>query len=184
MPNSLHSNKIIPERLESYITEALSFYLDLTDVHIEFKLSSRIKKSVMQAQPKFVTMHRSRKNRSYLVKISPYFHVSEREISIFDVPRKVLVGWIGHELGHIMDYLDKGKFSMIVYGLLYLSSKDFIIEAERAADTFAVEHGLGEHILATKNYILNEAGMSLEYIKRINKLYLPPEKIIQMMKDT
>lgn len=60
----------------------------------------------------------------------------------------------------------------------YLTSKSFIISAERIADTYAVNHGLGNYILATKDFILRLAGMSEQYIKKIKWLYLPPEEII------
>jgi hypothetical protein len=67
---------------------------------------------------------------------------------------------------------------------MYLTSKDFIKTAERAADTYAVEHGLGDYILATKKFILHEAGLPDRYINRINKLYLPPETIMELMEGS
>lgn len=82
------------------------------------------------------------------------------------MPEDVLIGWIGHELGHLMDYLHCSWWSMILFGIGYLTSKSFIISAERAADTYAVNHGLGDYILATKDFILHQAGMPECYIKK------------------
>ncbi len=173
----------IPKELHDVIIKALDFYPDLADVKIEFKLNSNIRKSVMQAQPKFKTMLGSKKKRTYIVKISQFFSLKGKKTPIHELPKDVLIGWIGHELGHITDYLRRSNWSMLLFGIGYLTSKSFIISAERAADTYAVNHGLGDYILATKDFILHQAEMPESYIKKINKLYLPPEEIMYMMEQ-
>ncbi|SIS71657.1 hypothetical protein [Belliella pelovolcani] len=173
----------IPQELNEVIIKALDFYPDMKDVKIEFVLSKNIRKSVMQAQPKFITMLGPSKNRSYIIKISRFFKLKGKVKPIQELPDDVLVGWIGHELGHIMDYLNRSNWSLLLFGVGYLTSKSFIMAAERVADTYAVDHGLGDYILATKNFILHEAGMTEKYIQKINKLYLPPEEIIYMMEN-
>ncbi|MFO8086364.1 MAG: hypothetical protein R6T91_00980 [Bacteroidales bacterium] len=137
----------------------------------------------MQAQPLYLTMYKPRKKRSYLIKISRYFFLKGKKMHLHDLPEDVLVGWLGHELGHIMDYKRRDAWSMILFGIGYITSKSFIMSAERFADTYAVNHGLGDYILATKNFILHQAGMPKEYIHKINKLYLPPEEIIEMIEE-
>jgi hypothetical protein len=173
----------IPEEIRKITLKTLSFYPELRDIRIEFVINENIRKSVMQAQPKFITMFGSRKKRTYLIKISKSFDFKGKSIPIHELPEEVLIGWIGHELGHIMDYLKRSNWSLILFGIGYLTSKSFIISAERIADTYAVNHGLGKYILATKDFILHQAGMSDEYIKRIKKLYLPPEEIIYLMEN-
>jgi hypothetical protein len=173
----------IPENIKEVTLKALSFYPKLKDVRIEFVFNENIRKSVMQAQPKFVTMFGSREKRTYIIKISHWFNLKGKSIPIHELPEDVLIGWIGHELGHIMDYLKRSAWSMILFGIGYLTSKSFIISAERVADTYAVNHGLGEYILATKDFILHEAGMSEAYIRKIQRLYLPPEEIIFLMEN-
>lgn len=175
--------KKIPSEIKIVTLRALSFYPELMNVKIEFKFQENIRKSVMQAQPKFTTMHRSGRKRTYIVKISRWFSLMGKKIYLHDLPKKVLIGWIGHELGHVMDYLRRDAWSMTLFGIGYISSKSFIMSAERFADTYAVNHGLGDYILATKNFILHQAGMPESYIKKINKLYLPPEEIIEMIEQ-
>ncbi len=174
-----HSN--IPEEIKDDTRKALAFFPPLKNIEIEFLFSNDIRKSVMQAQPKFSTMFRSRTRRSYIIKISRNFSLKGKETPIHELPEEVLVGWIGHELGHIMDYRSRSNWNLIYFGLGYLFSKSFFMKAERAADTYAVNYGMGEYILATKDFILHEAGMSEKYISRINKLYLPPQEIIELM---
>lgn len=174
-------NKTIPTELRNVILRALSFYPALKEVKVEFRFDEDIRKSVMQAQPRYTSMWRSRKKRSYLVKISRFFCLKGNNTPIHLLPEDVLIGWIGHELGHIMDYLRRSNWSLLLFGIGYYTSKSFIISAERVADTFAIDHGLGDYILATKDFILHQAGMSEKYIRRIRRLYLPPEEIMLMM---
>jgi hypothetical protein len=173
----------IPVEIRKMVLHALSFYPELRDIRVEFVINENIRKSVMQAQPKFITMFGSRKKRTYLIKISKSFNFKGKSIPIHELPEDVFIGWIGHELGHIMDYLKRSNWSLILFGIGYLTSKSFIISAERIADTYAVNHGLGKYILATKDFILHQAGMSEQYIKKIKRLYLPPEEIIFLMEN-
>jgi hypothetical protein len=175
--------KTMPHPLREVILKALSFYPELVDIKIEFKINDNIRKSVMQAQPRFTSMLGRRKWRSYIIKISKCFELKGRKIPIHDLPEDVLIGWIGHELGHIMDYMRRNTWSMILFGIGYYTSKSFIIAAERVADTYAVNQGLGDYILATKDFILHQAGMPEPYIQRILKLYMPPEEIMLMLEN-
>ncbi|MFW6019389.1 MAG: hypothetical protein ACOCPM_02310 [Bacteroidales bacterium] len=173
----------IPEEIKHVTLQALAFYPELQDIKIEFKFSENIRKSVMQAQPKYITMYKSRRKRTYLIKLSRYFKINQQKIHLYDLPEDVLIGWIGHELGHIIDYIKRNAWSMLLFGIGYSSSKSFIISAERTADTYAVNHGLGEYILKTKEFIMEKAGMPKSYIQRMNRYYLPPEEIIYLMKN-
>ena len=55
------------------------------------------------------------------------------------------------------------------------------MEAERNADTFAVEHGMKDYILETKNFILNHAEIDESYKLRMKKFYLSPEEIMDIV---
>lgn len=175
------TNKTIPTIIKPQVEKALSYYPELKDTPITFKFKKDIKKSTMQAQPKFTSLLKSRKNRSYMILISEKFHIESEEFKVVDVDDDIMIGWIGHELGHVMDYRGRGKFDMIIFGLKYLFSSAHIKEVERAADTFAVEHGMHEYILATKNFILNNTSISPEYKARIKRLYMSPEEIMELV---
>ncbi|RKS53541.1 hypothetical protein BC962_1793 [Gillisia mitskevichiae] len=177
------TNKIIPKSIADEVAIALSHYPELKDTPIEFRFKEKIKKSFMQAQPKFSGIFKNKKNRSYFVMITEHFHIENESFSISEVPSEVLIGWIGHELGHIMDYQERSGINLIGFGISYLTSHKFIKEAERAADTFAVSHGMGDYILATKDFILNHAHLSSIYKDRIRKLYLSPEEILLLVEE-
>ncbi len=177
------TNKIIPEAILAETKIALSYYPELKDIPIEFKFKKKIKKSFMQAQPKFSGIFKKKKYRSYYIMISEKFNIEKEEFSITEVPSEVLIGWIGHELGHVMDYQERSGFNLVQFGINYLTSNNFIKEAERAADTFAVSHGMGDYILSTKDFILNHAHLSEVYKDRIRRLYLSPKEILLLVEE-
>ena len=180
---SSYAQIIIPENIKDEVETALSYYPELSDVNIEVKFKKNIKKSTMQARPKVGSFFRRKSKRKYIILISEKFKITDKEFSTIDVPTDVLIGWIGHELGHIMDYQNRSKLNLIWFGVKYVFSKSHIIEAERAADTYAVTHGMEDYILKTKDFILNNAGITASYKLRIQKYYLSPEEIMEIVNE-
>lgn len=176
-------HKDIPLSIEKEARIALSHYPQLAGTKISLKFKNDIKKSTMQAQPVFKSLLRPRKKRDYVIFISKRVKIEAEAFKITDIPSDVLIGWIGHELGHIMDYRDRSSLGLIWFGLKYLYFPKFIKEAERAADTFAVAHGMGKYILKTKDFILNHAHISEIYKARIKRLYLSPEEIMILINE-
>ncbi|AUC85212.1 hypothetical protein CW731_07835 [Polaribacter sp. ALD11] len=174
---------IIPKYIKEEVETALNYYPQLKNIHIEFKFKKNIKKSTMQARPTFDSFFKSKKNRKFLILISEKFKISDKEFSTRDIPTDIFIGWIGHELGHVMDYQNRSKLNLIWFGIKYLFSDNHIVEAERAADGFAVKHRMESYILKTKNFILNHADISQEYKNRIKRYYLSPEEIMVLVED-
>lgn len=177
----MSAQQSIPNIIKTEIETALSYYPKLKNTQIKFKFKKNIKKSTMQARPSFGSFFRSKKNRSYMILISETFKISDKKFLTKNIPSDILIGWIGHELGHVMDYQDRSKLNLIVFGIKYLFSEKHIVEAERAADTFAVNHGMSDYILKTKNFILNHADINETYKKRIKRFYLSPEEIMELV---
>lgn len=175
-------NKKIPKVIENEILKALSFYPELQKVPIDFVFKQNIKKSVMQAQPQIGTMFFRKEKWAYQIKISALFKLTHTAIPIHQIPTDIMIGWIGHELGHIMDYHRRNIFGMIRFGYGYLFSTKYIRRAEKVADTFAVMHGLGYYIIETKNFILNHAELPEHYKQKIARLYLSPDDIVEQVK--
>ncbi|MCE7067284.1 hypothetical protein [Dyadobacter sp. CY326] len=173
-------NKTIPKVIENEVLKALSFYPELKETRIDFVFKRNIKRSVMQAQPKISTMFGT--NRGYNINISALFRLTTSAIPIHQIPADIMVGWIGHELGHIMDYENRSVTEMMRFGIGYLFSSTYIRQAERAADTYAVNHGLGSYIVKTKHFILNHASLSDKYKNKIARLYLSPDDIMEQVR--
>ena len=176
-------NKNIPATIYEEARKALSHYPDLKDIHIEIKFTEKTHKSFMQAQPKFSSLLGSRTDRKYYIFINEAYTIEGEKFDIEEIPSEVIVGWLGHELGHIMDYLDRGTFDMIWFGIKYLRFPNFVKEAERMADTYAVEHGLADYLIKTKDFILDHASLSEEYKSNIERFYLSPEEIMQLVEE-
>lgn len=176
-------NKTIPESIKREAVKALSFYPELKGTPIVFKFKENIKKSTMQAQPRFASFFKRKENREYVILISKKIQIEGEEFSMADIPSDVKVGWIGHELGHIMDYRDRTNVGLMILGIKYLFSSKSIKKIERTADTYAIAHGMGEYILKTKNFILDNANLSKRYKDRIRRLYISPEEVMDLIND-
>jgi len=176
-------NKQIPKVMEMQILMALSHYPELKDTHIRFLFTQQLKGSIMAARPVIRTLLGPRHKRVYDILISPVFKLQHTIEPIHQVEDDVLVGWIGHELGHLMDYERRHTWSIAKFGLLYWLSKSYIRKAERVADTFAVNRGMGNFILATKQFILGHSGLSTRYKNKIARLYLSPDDILKLVKE-
>ncbi|WP_228527882.1 hypothetical protein [Pararhodonellum marinum] len=177
-------NKIIPDEIRDVALKALSHFPELKEVHIEFKYIHNIKGSVMQAQPRLGSLLlKSKKNRNYRIKISRNLQLIDGQIPIEEVPESALLGWLGHELGHVMDYLNRGSIGMMAFGTKYYMSHKHLSEAEFAADRYAVNAGLGNEIVAVKNYILNHKRLPQAYKQKIRSLYPTPGEILSLVEE-
>ncbi|PKQ43976.1 hypothetical protein CSW08_15525 [Confluentibacter flavum] len=172
-----------PESVANEVKTALSHFPELAEVSIEFKFKNKIRKSTMQAQPEFWRFFRKKSKRKYKILISESFRIGDSIYFTKNIPSNVLIGWFGHELGHIRDYQGRSGINLIGFGLGYLFSEKAMKRAERTADSFAIAHGMETYILATKNFILNEANFSERYKGRIKRFYLSPEEIMILVKE-
>lgn len=176
-----HFNKFYPPELEEPVLKSLSFYPELKEVEIHFRYAPKLTSSVMQAQPKINSIFSKAEKRAYIIRIRPSFVMEGKVYQIHTLPFEVLTGWLGHELGHIMDYLHRSVLSLSLYGFGYLLSDSYLKGAERTADEYAVNHGMAAYIQATKNFILNNAHFPEDYKNKIRKLYLSPDEILEMV---
>jgi hypothetical protein len=176
-----HSNIKAPESILKEAEKAMSFYPLLKETRIEFRFHNTLRKNFMQAQPTYSSIFKYRSNRSYIILISERFRVENEIFTIDEIPSDVLIGWLGHELGHVMDYRARSGIGMIFFGLKYLYSHAHIQKVERAADDYAVRHGMGAFLLKTKKFILNHSSLSEKYKRHMRKFYLSPEEILELI---
>jgi hypothetical protein len=177
-----NQNKQIPISIEKNVLTALAFFPELKNAKISFIFKPNIKSSVMQAQPFFMSLIRRRKNRRYRINISAHFKLIHCDMPILEIPDEVMIGWIGHELGHIMDYESMTNVGLIKYGYRYYFQDRFVKHAEMMADALAVERGMGNYIVATKRFILDHAELPQAYKDKISRLYLSPDVIVEQVR--
>ncbi len=136
----------------------------------------RLRHTTMQAQPRVDLRYFLRRRRRYRIDITDQARVN-RNLEVAALPRPVLKGWIAHEMGHLVDYLERSAFNLMRFGISYLTSEHFRIGAERMADLYAIEFGYGPEVLATKKFILRESGLPKTYLERIERYYMSPEEL-------
>lgn len=179
--STIFKNKVIPEEIKKPVLEALSYFPELDDVDITFVFKDNIRGSIMQAQPKFFSLLvDAKENRKYKINITRMLVFGDLKTPIEEVPYDALVGWIGHELGHIMDYMDRSTTGMMRFGVKYMISDKKVVEAELTADGYAIGCGMGRHIMANKNYILNNENFEDAYKDKIRNLYMSPSQILSI----
>jgi hypothetical protein len=176
------NNKTIPTAIERNVLTALSFFPELNNCKINFRFKKNIKSSVMQAQPQFASLLRARRRRRYNINISEQFKLIHTRMPILQIPDTVMIGWIGHELGHILDYESKTNGGMVAFGYRYYFHEAFVRRAEMMADSLAVERGMGDYIVATKRFILDHADLPQAYKDKISRLYLSPDVIVEQVR--
>lgn len=181
--NSLIGQHRIPNSITKEVRLALSYYPQLVNTPIAFVFKKKIKKSTMLAQPDFKSVFNPRKKRKYRILISENINIAGQDFKTVDIPENVLIGWIGHELGHVMDYQNRSSLNLLWFGIKYAFSDSYLKEAERAADTYAVKNGMEKYILDTKHFILDNADIDENYKTRIRKYYLSPEEIIVLVNE-
>ncbi|MGK6351717.1 hypothetical protein [Parapedobacter sp. DT-150] len=175
--------KVIPSPIKAQTWIALSHYPELNDTNIHFIFTRKLKHSVMAARPVVGSLFKNRKKRVYQILINPVFKLEHSFETMQQIPDKVLIGWIGHELGHIMDYEGRSTWEIIGFGISYWLSKKYIRKAERVADHFAVNRGMSDYLLATKAFILDHTELPQVYKDKIAALYLSPDDIMALVAE-
>lgn len=177
------TNKQIPEKIEREVLTALSHFPELKETEIHFVFQEDLKGPIMAARPVVGSLFRRRENRVYHILINPMFKLKHLEEPIEHIPDSVMIGWIGHELGHIMDYENRNTWGIMRFGIGYWLSAKYVRKAERVADTFAIEKGLGDYLVKNKEFILGHANLPKSYKDRIARLYLSPDDIMELIAE-
>ncbi len=178
----LPDNITAPPELWSAIAQTMACYPELKHTTIHFRYADKMGNTVMKAQPAVQPFTR-KETRAYVVRMRRDYKQHSELLSLHELPEAVLIGWLGHEMGHIMDYLDRSNFAMLGFGSGYLISEKLMRRAEDRADTYAVKHGLGEYLITTRKFILRSTGMPEQYVQRISQFYHSPEALKLIMAD-
>jgi len=176
-------NKEIPAIIENQVLTALSHYPQLKETNIRFIFTHKLKKSIMAARPTAGSLLKKHQKRTYNILINPAFKLDYPIESIRQIPDSVMIGWIGHELGHIMDYERKSTWAIMGMGVSYRLSRNYVRKAERIADSFAVDQGMGAYLVAKKSFILDHTELPQAYRNKIQALYLSPIDINNLVAD-
>jgi len=154
------------------ILKTLSFYPELANTRIIFK-KANLKTSLTTRPTFFSLLFRSKKNRTYVVRIDEF----ENKIRVKDAPFNAKIGVFGHEFSHIVDYSQRSIWGVFGRGFAYLSKKkkaDF----EKHIDRLTIEHHLRTQLYDWAVFVLNSPNGTEEYKLFKREIYLEPDEIM------
>ena len=162
---------LYPTEIEQEARKALAGYPELNDTHIEFKWGKIARQSFMLAQPIIPTLLKHRSKRGYQIIMKRHFFMDNPKFPNGRVLSNVIVGWLAHELGHVLDYKDRSSINLMWFGVMYYFSHDFLRKADISADKNAVERGFIDSIVESKRFDRNPKYFPQSYINKLNTLY-------------
>lgn len=168
------NKKTIPLELELECLTALSFYPELKNTPIEFRLGAIT--TTMLARPELNFIFKSKEKRKYVVIIS-YPDNKKTNLDWKNLSFNSLVGWIGHELAHIL-YCTQRKNAAVVFTGLKLFWPSFKRNYERQTDQCTIEHNLGFALYEGTEFTINHSTAAKRYIDKQVKFYLSPSEIV------
>ena len=165
-------NKLYPPDLEREILTALSFYPELSSTPIEFRFAKI--KTTMSAMPKGVFLLKKKDKREYVIRINP--GINTKAISYKELSSSALIGVLGHELGHILDYESMKNREIVGFAVQYLQPrKRKAIEAR--TDMIAIHHHLGWELFQFSDYVFYRSQAPPKYLEYKEEFYFDPDQI-------
>lgn len=174
---------IIAPSLPTIIQEASSLALEGFSPLHDYKIfinATNLKGVTMRAQPVLNRRFFRKKHRCYKIDVQPQ-PAFGGDFNLGNLPKEVLIGWLAHEFGHLIDYLDRTWYGLVKMGIAYSLLPIYRAGVERRADLFAIKYGYATQIQRTKRFLLNESNIPNRYLNRINKYYMSLEEIDEIL---
>jgi hypothetical protein len=168
-------NKVIPPAVELECLTALQYYPELKTTHIIFRFGKA--KTTMSSRPAASSLLHNKTKRTYIVTINED-GASTLGLKWSELSFNETVGWLGHELGHILHYSQKTNIGILSMGYQYLFP-NYKRKMERFTDQLAIQHNLGFALYAGTEYTLNCSKAKKSYRKNTLRFYLKPGEILQ-----
>jgi len=125
---------------------ALQSYPELRETRIQF-ISVEKNKTAHQAIPKLSTLFLPKSLRVYQIKMTYHLEGAVDSTSYRNLTYDSQIGVLGHELAHILDFVDESSIQLIRKGLDYLNDEQYRVEYERATNCIAINRGLKDKIM-------------------------------------
>ncbi len=176
-------NKEMPPQYEKQILYALSYFPELVDTKIKFRIM-KSKKGIIDTRPTMGGLLRKGSKRKYLVTM--YDSIDGRTLPQFsNAGVNGQVGIVGHELSHIISFKNSTGPGLAGLAIAHISAR-FMDRYENNTDRVNVERGLGYQLIAWKQYLdkgfkamrLND---SPQVKKPERERYMSVEQIQQVM---
>ncbi|MGZ5303315.1 MAG: hypothetical protein ACXWDO_04335 [Bacteroidia bacterium] len=168
--------KTLPRGYELPALIALCHYPELAFVAIDFIFKET--DTILSSKPKPLSIFLPGRLRTYEVVISKKAKSSKEPVLLKNLDFNMQIGVIGHELGHISDYIRKSLFEIIRFSILYMMDS-FKKKAEKRTDRITIKHGLGYQILSYAKLVekLKKEYPDETYYQQYSKYYLSAAEI-------
>lgn len=133
-------NKKLPPGYEKVALRALSFFPELKNNRIHFKV--RDKGAPASSRPAWGSLFRSAGKRTYMVFINSGKDSSRFGSIFFNASDSAQVGVIGHELSHVVNFSKETSLGLMGMGVAHVS-KPYMDRFEFYTDSLSIAHGLG-----------------------------------------
>jgi hypothetical protein len=169
----------LAKELEFEIKEAAKHYPELADYVILFRYSSINRQSFMLAQPRLRSLIYPKRKRQFEILINKTKFTKNPQFENGRPPSDVIIGWIGHELGHVRDYINRNSINLIWFGILYTTNTKFLKKAEITADKNTVYADMVDYLVISKKFGRNPKYFEQSYIDKLNALYPSVEDVLE-----
>ncbi len=181
-------NKIIPTQYETQILIALSYFPELKNTKIEFRLKKT--NTPLSSKPKLIGLLQSAKKRKYIITISEATNSRLEPILLKNLNFNAQIGVLGHELSHVFDYRNKGFSKMTNLLIIEIFSKKQVDRFENRTDHICINHKLGYQLLDWSKSVRENLKIeywrgadNLQYMTK-NERYLNPETILKTIEQS
>jgi hypothetical protein len=138
----------------------LSYYPELQGANIKVYYSSI--KQTMNSRPCFRNLFVKRANRTYRIIINNNTR-KEKGLPIAELSEDVRIGFIAHEVAHMLTYDQMNNLQTLKFAIRYVFSKKFVYNVERYTDNVVIEHHLARQLYAGTAYCRSCTDLTPEY---------------------
>ncbi|CAN5544996.1 hypothetical protein BH11BAC3_BH11BAC3_31600 [soil metagenome] len=147
------NHKIIAARYQHQILLALSYFPELKDARIKFRVKQT--RTPLASRPSWLSAFLPKKIRRYVITISDSSIKLLSPILLSKMDFNAQVGVLGHEISHVADFSGKHTFGLLRIAAGNFSSK-FLDKFEFKTDSICVAHGLGYQLLSWSIFVRRE----------------------------
>jgi len=144
----------------SDINSALTYFPELECVKIRF--SYKPIRQTMNSRPSPLNIFRAKDKWHYTIIVNNN-RGRHKGLCFENLSYTIKIGWLGHELSHIIEYQQLNRAETIAFALRYVFSKSFVRSVERYTDFLTIEHGLAFPLYNGTDFLLNSKDIDAKY---------------------
>ena len=179
--------KNIPKEFEEQVLIALSYFPELKNINIKFRLKNRL--TPLATRPNLISILKNAKKRTYIITISTK-STSYLDVIIFkNLNYNAQIGVLGHELSHVSNFINNGFGKMFHVISIEIFSKKRVNDFEYNTDLNCINHGLGYQLLDWSINVRKNLG-SVNWLGAVNltaneksERYMNPSTIIEILNN-